>query len=418
MKKGLRPGVIGFFAVALVATVLFASCGPSATGPQQEKKVIVSTSNDLSGPLAGTFVYQDQAQKDYFNMINDQGGINGVKIDNMWADCKYDLSMVMSNWKRFEAAGTKLHFSTGTIENEALADTWEQSHIACISPSLTPPLLKPTAKTIFCPTGNYVEYVDLALGFVQEDWQKAGKSGRPRVGYIGFNISATKPILDSAPLLAEQKGIDWGPMEFVPLRVLDTKAQVQKLYEAGANYVLISAMSGQPAVILKDAAAVGVLDKMKWIMMNAEKETPELAGDLAEGLYMQSNFALWSQTDLPGIKLMRDTQMKYHGKVNEEDMYVRGWLGAQMGCEAIRIALNDVGYDKLDSAAILSALNEIKNLDTGGITPAMTLTTPNQREASVSGLVCQVQKGQLVPVTDWKTPPSEIVFEGKIVPLP
>ena len=84
----------------------------------------------------------------------------------------------------------------------------------------------------------------------------------------------------------------------------------------------------------------------------------------------------------------------------------------RIGCEGIRIALDDVGYDNLDGPAVWKALESIKDLDMGGIIPPVTYS-PTERRASMSIRMLQITDGQPVWVSDWVKCPDLLAEAAK-----
>jgi ABC-type branched-subunit amino acid transport system substrate-binding protein len=77
--------------------------------------------------------------------------------------------------------------------------------------------------------------------------------------------------------------------------------------------------------------------------------------------------------------------------------------------EAIRIAIEEVGYENLDGSAVKEAMYGIKDFDPFGIKEITY--TPEDHRGSATVRMYQVQGGEVVPVTDWRDGPM-LVPEG------
>jgi len=130
-----------------------------------------------------------------------------------------------------------------------------------------------------------------------------------------------------------------------------------------------------------------------------------MAGAASEGYLVPNTLPSFAETDVPGIKLMLDTQMKYYGRVKvEEPEYIAGWTGTAITCEAIRRAVENVGYENLDGPAIKEAFDSIKGFDVGGLV-TITYNPPDDHRGSNKLAVYQIRGGEIVRITDWRDAP-------------
>ena len=75
-----------------------------------------------------------------------------------------------------------------------------------------------------------------------------------------------------------------------------------------------------------------------------------------------------------------------------------------MWIEAIRIAIEEVGYENLDGRAVKEAMYGIKDFDPHGTGKKVTYTPEDHRGSPVIRIY-EVQGGEVVPVTDWRDAP-------------
>ncbi len=107
--------------------------------------------------------------------------------------------------------------------------------------------------------------------------------------------------------------------------------------------------------------------------------------------------------EVPGIKLLRDFQMKYWGRLDIQGDEAHSLRVAYVACEAMKRAVEDVGYENLDGAALKEGLDSMKDFDTYGIGPITY--TPEDHRGSNLAKIYQVKGGEVVPVTDWREAP-------------
>ena len=74
---------------------------------------------------------------------------------------------------------------------------------------------------------------------------------------------------------------------------------------------------------------------------------------------------------------------------------------ASVSIEAIRITIEEMGYENLDSRAVKEAFYSIKDFDPHHIGRPVTYTREDHRGEPMLR-VYEVQGGKVVPVTDWR----------------
>ena len=72
--------------------------------------------------------------------------------------------------------------------------------------------------------------------------------------------------------------------------------------------------------------------------------------------------------------------------------------------EAMRRAVEEVGYENLDGRAVKEAMDSIKDFDPHGIGKTITYT-PEDHRGSATVRIYEVRGGEAVSVTDWREAP-------------
>ena len=73
-------------------------------------------------------------------------------------------------------------------------------------------------------------------------------------------------------------------------------------------------------------------------------------------------------------------------------------------CEAIRKAIENVGYEDVDGRAIKEALDGIKDFDVYGL--ASITYEPDDHRGATEMAVYEVRGGEIVRASDWREVPS------------
>jgi branched-chain amino acid transport system substrate-binding protein len=181
-----------------------------------------------------------------------------------------------------------------------------------------------------------------------------------------------------------------------------------RLKGEGADFVFIQHLATGTLPVLLDAERLQLLDQIHFggCSYALDKQVIGKAGAAAEGFTMTRTHPDFYATDLPVIKLMRDLQMKYHGRiVSEEQGYVGGgWVQGMIICEAVKRAVEKVGYENIDGVAVKEALDTLKDFDCDGL---RTITyTPESHKGYDKAAIYEVRNGTLVRATDYTTAPT------------
>ncbi|MBM4450769.1 MAG: hypothetical protein FJ022_08280, partial [Chloroflexi bacterium] len=102
MKRD-KLALVSFVSLALLISLvpLFSGCRTSA--PTAEKSVALLNLSDLTGPLGGINVPGATGGDDYLKDINEKGGVEGIKINQIVVDTRYDTARAVSAYKRYRA---------------------------------------------------------------------------------------------------------------------------------------------------------------------------------------------------------------------------------------------------------------------------------------------------------------------------
>jgi len=130
------------------------------------------------------------------------------------------------------------------------------------------------------------------------------------------------------------------------------------------------------------------------------------AGEAAcEGGYYVDYVPTQWDTEIPGVKLLRELVKRYRGWDRLDPTYMYGWAGTQVAVESISLAIEKVGYDNLSGRAIRDALASMVKNDLGGIgiIPPVTMSE-EQPYFAVYLRIYRIQQGQTIVCSDWLKP--------------
>jgi len=397
----IRPG--SAWVLVLVAILLFTACDRTGMDGTAESKAVVRIADiaPITGPAAAPEQINFQAQQDYIRYFNEQNRIPGVRIQFLWADTGMERSRFINAYRRFIEDGVFTFYSDDTPSILGIKSQLEKNRTPFVSGSVSAPVIHPPGWA-YCLTPTFGEVSTTVLDYFMQHWQE---DRRPKVIYFGGDDYMARVAAEEAAPYAESIGMEMLPWEFIPYVVIDATAQLLRAKDQGADLVMLQQIVPGTGPTLRDAERLGLMGQMQFggIEYTIGDTLIHMVGEAAEGFLAPRTTPWYDETDVPGIQTLIQVQEKYHGRARCDPEYMGGWLGASIMCEAIRRALDEVGHDDLDGAAIKEAYDGMTGFNVDGL--ATITYTPEQRRGTRKAAVYQVQGGSIVRVGDWHETP-------------
>jgi ABC-type branched-subunit amino acid transport system substrate-binding protein len=402
--KGKRVGII-ILAVAVTVALLFTACAP---GPsvQEQKGVRIGTINSLTGGGASSDQLSLMGFQDYVRYFNEETGIPGWTIDVLWSDGSGSTATFISAYQRHLDAGITVMFSNAQWLN-GYQSNLARDQVVMFTGNADQALFYP-AGWLFTHFPTWTEQFAAWADYVMDNWDEERP---PRVAILGADAPFTQHIVPEATKYAESIGIEMLPTAIVPALPMDTTTQLLQLKAQEADFVYIQWISVVTLPVLLDAERLGLLDQIQFVgnCYSAGEKVFDRAGMASEGFLMEKTEPPLSETELPGIQLVRDLQMKYRGTTISEPEYIANWILAAVACEAVKRTGEQVGYENVDGLAVKGITETIKDFDVYGL---KTFTyTPESHSGSRVVAIYEVRDGKLVRISDWK--PAPVIVSGE-----
>jgi len=151
-------------------------------------------------------------------------------------------------------------------------------------------------------------------------------------------------------------------------------------------------------MVAKDLKKLGLKIKMICLNWAIDEKSLELVGEAGEGVYRCIPCALWTDANLPGVKLMQEAGRTCYAEIKTRTCrYVQGFSAAMLMEEALTRAGANA-----DGKKIKKAVEIFRNFDTGGLLPPVTYAATSHEPCN-SLRIYEVKKRKLVPITDYIT---------------
>jgi branched-chain amino acid transport system substrate-binding protein len=329
---------------------------------------------DETGPIDAT-VERDTVRS-YFDMVNQAGGVNGYKFQLIDCDSKYDPSSAHQCAQKLISQGVLAIVGWLSLSGEQNETTYlTQQGVPIIGGLGVPseyqsPLSYPTTPSLVTD--------GTALG------THAGQIGLKRPGVIFLNANFIQPVEQSFLSAMQRQGISPVDVETVDATKADYTDIVLKFQASGAQSVaafldpfsyarLFQAMERQNFHVpllgggLDKASANRQYDSgcgSSCAVYGADSVTPVLE--------------FLDHTSTPAIaQYLNAVHTYYPGQFQALDAYsTYQWLAAEVFVQAVK----SIGNNPVTRQSLVNALNNLRNLDDGGITTPISYSAGNSHD--------------------------------------
>jgi branched-chain amino acid transport system substrate-binding protein len=347
----------------------------------------------MSGPFSGGLSLLGQSVRDgvevAFAEINEQGGVGGRKLQFIAEDDGYEPMRTIASARKLveQDKVIVLLAVTGTAPSAALLPFVTESKTPMLFPyafshSLTTPLnhdvftTLPEVRVQMMVLANYIlttlKQTRVAAIYQNDDF------GQDAVAGLIERFDRDKMPLVKLPF-------DRGTTNFSGV-VAQAKA-------AGVEHVVFLGIPKDAALVMREANNLGWKPQFSGHNALGDPQTFQLAGPLAEGAIAIAVMEPLD-SDKPAVKTFLAAQQKYKPNTKPTTYSMHGYQAGKLLAEAIKRS-----GGKTDEASIVSALESMKNYDTGLMAP---LTFAADRHAgSMAGAIMKAEGGKWKIISDW-----------------
>ncbi|GBE15997.1 MAG TPA: ABC transporter substrate-binding protein [Proteobacteria bacterium] len=359
-------------AVAALTTMALGVFGCAKAPEKTVQPILVGGIFDTSGPTSGVGKDYAQGAVDAAEYINAHGGVNGRDIELIANDYGYKIPEAVSLYKTYKDKGVFIIQGWGTGDTNALKEQVNKDKIVYMSASYDS-LLNDPAKTPynFYVGTSYGDAIRGAMQYISDSWTDSVR--KPKVVFIYPDHPYGKNPIPAGKAMAEALGFDIGPDQFVPLNAKEATSQLANMKRFNPDWAWIGGTSPSAAVIIKDAAKLGLTTKFIINVWGFDENLTKMAGDAANGrTYGMGPFAMWG-ADVPGMKAPMEMAKSKNPDAVHTVHYIQSWTSMNVMWEAMKRAKT------LDGPGLKAALETLKDFDTGGLTAPITFTATDHR---------------------------------------
>ena len=347
----------------------------------------------MSGPFSGGLSLLGQSVRDgvevAFAELNEQGGVGARKLQFIAEDDNYEPMRTIASARKLveQDKVVALLAVTGTAPSAALLPFVTESRTPMLFPyafshSLTTPLNRevfttlPEVRVQMMVLGNYIlkdlKQTKVAAIYQNDDF------GQDAVAGLDERFGAANVPLVKLPF-------DRGTTNFSGV-VAQAKA-------AGVEHVVFLGIPKDAALVMREANNLGWKPQFSGHNALGDPQTFQLAGPLAEGAIAIAVMEPLD-SDKPAVKAFIAAQQKYKPSTKPTTYSMHGYQAGKLFAEAIKRS-----GGKTDEPSIVSALESMKDYDTGLMAP-LTFA-PDRHAGSMAGAIMKAQGGKWKIISDW-----------------
>jgi hypothetical protein len=403
--------------LAFITSVIFILMASSLfpVSAEAAKTLYVGGTMALTGPYAEDTAAELAAFEDYTKYVNETKRMapwrneklpGDITLEVLWRDDMLMPAKALTIYEELKAKGMLVYRISASSVALALKDRLNEDNIGATTMAAGPYLLTPP-QTIFTSYPIYTDNFGTVADWFIENWKETRK---PRVAYLTADNAMGK-AMETPELEAYLKnlGYEFVGIQYVPL-VPTTPPTTQLMWLKEKKVDLAIGMMIDPgsqptikeAVRLDMGTRLGSKITFGFCNSHLEVMLRSMGAELSEGVLMPGDFP---PKDYPcgGIKFLNELQDRYRpGKKVTHVMYEHGMVEVMVQAEALRLALQEVPFEKIKPVDVLkNGFYKIKNLDTGELTNTPLTYGPGKIQGCSAVRLWQAQGGKIVKLGVW-----------------
>ncbi len=361
-----------------------------------EQNPTICAVHPFTGRFAFAGIHGADAMEDAINMANEEGGVNGKKINYYWADGEYKNDVGIAAFKRLYAQH-KPHcmWAQSTGMTKALGPEIKSRYKVLYSAYTFADIAASPDKNpyMFIPGPTYADMFGVLLKYIAKE-----KPGANIAFFYGDSEFGREPI-PAGRKMCKEMGLNLVAEEISKVGGVDITTQILDMKRKKVDYCIFQGFVVTPIqTVIKQAKDYGLKCKFLGTFWSTEKHLLDQLGPMANEYMGVTAYSYYYQDEFPMIQKIRAWTKKHHPKFADyrSQAYMQVFMGTTLFVEALRRA-DKAGSISGDSLA--KALQSIKNFDVGGLMPPVTI----KNNSIPVGRVVRGNSKTLKfdPVSDW-----------------
>jgi branched-chain amino acid transport system substrate-binding protein len=378
MKYKKAFGLSTTVGMLLLSTVAFAQ---DRTGISEDA-IKIGVVGPFSGPASELGKAQIGAIA-YYNSINDEGGINGRKIEVIVEDSACDEVRGIAATRKLISQDKVFALHSHSCSGVALASKpiiIESKIPYMVGSAVSEKISTPLEPNIFHPTPPSQPAGEIMLKFA------LSKPGVKRLAIVSHSNEWAKGYYDA--IIAKLKA-DHADIELIDLTMerqsIDATTQVLKLRDAKPDFVIAILYSTETTIFLRDAQKFGLSAPIIGGYATSIEDQLKKTGSAAAVKDFYTVYLLKNAVGSDEFKSWRDMVGKYYPNETVTSLSFAALGGAISVVEALKAAGPDISRE-----SFMAELEKQTDLDTGVMAGKLTFTSSDHvgvKDLAIEGFV-------------------------------
>ena len=363
-----------------------------------DKEIVIGSCAALEGPSQFLGRETVRGAEAYFQLVNDEGGIHGRKLELVSFDDGYDPEKVQGCWdKLMQEKPFALGFFVGTPTAVKYVPLAEKNQIPIVG-------LFTGAQTLYTPLRHWV--VNVRASYFDETREQIDGLWKV-LQYRKIGVIYPDDPFGSAVLSGVQAALmaNGGAPVATASYVRQTNqagSAIDQVKAANPDAVVVVGPSNTVAPIVRQAHQKGWHPLFLTVSFVGTDELVQEAGSDADGMVITQVVPPYYMTDLKTVALYRRTMLKYAPGSKPNFVSLEGFVDAMVLVEGLKKAGKD-----LTREGLIRGIESLHDWDMG-LGPDLRLDYSAKDHKGfhhVSPTV--VRSGRIVPFTDWTIVPTK-----------
>jgi branched-chain amino acid transport system substrate-binding protein len=378
---------------AFLTRFAYPAFGQSTPGVS-ENEILIGSCSALEGPSHFLGVETVTGAKAYFNLINEEGGVNGRKLKLISADDSYDPAKTQACFEHLMSEKVfALGFFVGTPTAVKYVPMAESAKIPLVG-------LFTGAQTLYVPLRHWVvnvraSYFDETREQVDGLWKTLGYK---KIGVIYPEDAFGTAVLEGVKAALKELGAEPVAIGSYQRQTAQTAGAIDAVRGANPDAVVVVGPANTVAPILKQAHAKGWKPLFLSVSFVGTDELIAEAGQDAESVVITQVVPPYYMTEQKSVALYRRALSKYFPSEQPNFVSFEGFVDAMVLVEGLKRAGKD-----LTREGLIHAIESIHDHDLG-LGPQLKLNYSAKEHKGFDHVIPTVVRGgRAVPFTDWST---------------
>jgi branched-chain amino acid transport system substrate-binding protein len=376
----------------LVCVILCFSAWSQAQAPGiSASEILIGSCSALDGPARQLGLQMVMGATAYFNMINEQGGVNGRKLRLVAYDDGYDPEKAPECFRRLQKDNIFVGaFFVGTPTAAKYLPLAEERKLPVVG-------LFTGAQFLYEPFHHYV--INIRASYFDETREQVDNLlaiGMKKIAVIHPNDAFGAAVLDGVKAAMKRHGMIPSTVASYQRNTIDVIQAVETVQHAGADAVVLVGPYAPVAEIVHKARRDNWSPLFLTVSFVGTDDFIHEAGPDAEGTVITQVVPPYSSTELPTVDLYRRQLAKYFATAKPGFVSLEGFVDAMVLVEGLKRAGKNPTRESL-----IRALESIHDYDTG-LGPKLKLNfTASSHKGFRNVYATVVKDGVAVPFSDW-----------------